>query len=51
MVLITTDGGAPIPDEPGVLGNMKIIYRGPGLRNYITDQNTPEYLNYNGRID
>jgi len=51
VVLITTDGGVPIPDEPKVLGNMKIIYRGEGLQNYITDQNTPEYLNYNGRID
>lgn len=51
IVLITTDGGAPIPDEPGVKGNMKIIYRGPGQRNYLTDQNTPAFLNYSGRID
>jgi len=51
IVLITTDGGTPIPDEPGVKGNMKIIYRGPGQRNYLTDQNTPAFLNYSGRID
>ena len=51
IVLITTDGGVSIPDEPGVLGNMKIIYRGPGKRNYVTDQNNPAYLNYDGRID
>jgi hypothetical protein len=51
IVVITTDGGASIPDEPGVKGNMKIIYRGPGLRNYLTDQNTPAFLNYSGRID
>jgi hypothetical protein len=29
---------------------MKIIYRGPGQRNYVTDQNNPDYLDYNGRI-
>ncbi len=51
IVLITTDDGEYIPDEPGVLGNMKIIYRGPGQRNYLTDQNNAAYLNYNGRID
>lgn len=51
IVLITTDGGATIPDEPGVKGNMKIIYREPGQRNYLTDQNTPAFLNYSGRID
>jgi hypothetical protein len=51
IFIITTDGGVSIPDEPGVLGNLKIIYRGPGQRNYITDQNNSAYLNYNGRID
>ncbi len=51
IVIVTTDGGVSIPDEPGVKGTMKIIYRGPGLRNYLTDQNTPAYLNYTGRID
>lgn len=51
IVIIATDGGQSIPDEPGVLGNMKIIYRGPGQRNYVSDQNNSAYLNYNGRID
>ena len=50
IVLINTDGGVEIPDSPRVLATMKIIYRGNGLRNYLTDQNTPGYLNYNGRI-
>ena len=40
-----------IPDDPRVLATMKIIYRGDGLRNYLTDQNDPAYLNYNGRIN
>src|SRR5450759_832177 len=51
IVLINTDGGIGIPDAPRVFANMKIIYRGPGLRNYLTDQNTTAYINYNGRID
>ena len=51
IVLINTDGGAEIPDDPRILANMKIIYRGEGLRNYVSDANTPEYLNYDGRIN
>jgi hypothetical protein len=51
IVLINTDGGVDIPDSPRVFANMTIIYRGAGQRNYVTDQNTPAYLNYNGRIN
>jgi hypothetical protein len=51
IVIINTDGLVPILDDPRVLATMKIIYRGPGERNYLTDQNSPEYLNYNGRIN
>ncbi len=50
IVIINTDGGVTITDEPKVKATMKIIYRGPGQRNYVTDQNNPEYLDYNGRI-
>jgi hypothetical protein len=56
IVIITTDTSlvtglpAEIPDEPKVLGNMKIIYHTDGSRNYLTDQNIPTLLNYNGRI-
>ncbi|HEY8933955.1 MAG TPA: CotH kinase family protein, partial [Cyclobacteriaceae bacterium] len=50
IVIITTDNNQDIPDEPKILGNMKIIYNGPGVRNYISDQNTALALNYNGRI-
>jgi hypothetical protein len=39
-----------ITDEPKVLATMKIIRRPDGTRNYLTDQNSPEFLNYNGRI-
>ncbi|MBA4321625.1 MAG: secretion system protein Por [Odoribacter sp.] len=51
IVIINTDGGVEIPDDPRVLADMKIIYRGQGLRNFVTDQNNTAYLNYNGRIN
>jgi hypothetical protein len=51
ILLINTDGGAYILDDPRILASMKIIYRGEGLRNFLTDENTPGYLNYNGRIN
>ena len=50
IVVINTDGGANIPDEPKVLGMMKIIWHQDGSRNYMTDIDNPEYLNYDGRI-
>lgn len=50
IVIIETDGGVAIPDEPKVLGNMKIIWHQDGSRNYLTDINNPEFLNYDGRI-
>ena len=45
IVIINTDHGMEIPDDPRNLADMKIIYRGPGLMNYVSDQNTPGYLN------
>jgi len=51
IVIINTDNGAYIPDEPGILATMKIIDRGQGKRNYVTDQDSLDYLNYSGRID
>ncbi|PKP04291.1 MAG: secretion system protein Por [Bacteroidetes bacterium HGW-Bacteroidetes-6] len=50
IVIIETDGGVSIPNEPKVLGNMKIIYHTDGSRNYMADQNNLAFLNYNGRI-
>ncbi len=50
IVIIITDGGVTIPNEPKVKATMKIIDRGPGQRNYVADQDNPLYLNYNGRI-
>lgn len=56
IVIITTDKdpvtGVPreIPDEPKILGSMKIIFHEDGTRNWLTDQAEDQYLNYDGRI-
>lgn len=56
IVIITTDNdpstGLPLEiiDDPKILASMKIIKRPDGTRNYLADQNTAEFLNYNGRI-
>ncbi|RKS90371.1 putative secreted protein (Por secretion system target) [Flavobacterium limicola] len=56
IIIITTDNdpntGLPLEilDDPKVLASMKIIKRPDGTRNYLTDQNTAEFLNYSGRI-
>jgi hypothetical protein len=56
IVIINTDinsnTGWPteIPDEPKIGATMKIIFRSNGSRNYISDANNPEFLNYSGRI-
>ncbi len=51
IVLINTSNNVPITDNPRVLASMKIIDRGNGERNYMTDQNNPVFLNYNGKIE
>jgi len=50
IVIINTENGAEIPDEPKILGTMKIIQRPNGARNFLTDANNDEYLNYSGTI-
>ena len=56
IMLITTDldpetnSPIEIPDEPKVLGTMKLIFRPDGTRNYLTDITNDSFLNYNGRI-
>lgn len=50
IVIIITDAGVPIRDEPKVPATMKIVWRGEGQRTYVTDQDDPLYLNYYGRI-
>jgi CotH kinase protein/Lamin Tail Domain/Secretion system C-terminal sorting domain len=56
IVIINTDisatTGLPLEilDDPRILSNMKIIKHPDGSRNFMTDQNTTAFLNYNGRI-
>ena len=40
-----------ILDDPRIVADLKIIKRPDNTRNYLTDQNTTEFLNYNGKID
>ncbi len=56
IVIVTTDNnpstGRPreIVDYVKVLGNMKVIERPNGARNFVNDQNNLDYLSYTGRI-
>jgi len=56
IFIITTDvdpnTGQPmeIPDDPKIWASMKIIYHQDGSRNYMTDQDDAEFLNYDARI-
>lgn len=51
IVILNTDNAQVIPDNPSIFGSMKIIYKGEGVQNYVTDQTNPLFLNYNGRIE
>lgn len=39
-----------IPDDPKIWADLKIIYHEDGSRNYMTDQDNPEFLDYDERI-
>ncbi|MEN8765268.1 MAG: CotH kinase family protein [Wenyingzhuangia sp.] len=48
IMVIKTDHG--IQDDPKVPGTMKLIYNDDGNRNYLSDLDNEEALNYNGHI-
>lgn len=50
IVIITTNNGQTIPDQPRIRASMKIIYRGQGVRNFVADEGDGTKLNYNGII-
>lgn len=50
VILITTDNGSSIPDEPKVGATMKILYVNDTTTNYLANENDSAFLNYNGRI-
>lgn len=47
IIVITTNGGQTIPDDPKIRATMGVINNGSGNRNHLTDP----YNNYNGYID
>ena len=50
IIIISTENNATIPDEPKILGTMKIIQRPNGARNFLTDVNNEDFLDYSGTI-
>lgn len=50
IVLINVDGNATIPDEYKVCGTMKILYVNDSTTNYLSNQNVPAYIHYEGRV-
>ena len=50
IIIINTDNGATIPDEPKIGATMKILYVNDTTINDLSNQNDTAYLNYCGRI-
>lgn len=50
IVLINVDGNATIPDDYKVPGTMKILYVDDSTTNYVSNQNNPAYIHYEGRV-
>lgn len=50
IVIIDIDNANEIPDDPRVFGAMKIIQRPNGARNFISDAENKEFLDYSGAI-
>ncbi|MGL1888111.1 MAG: CotH kinase family protein [Reichenbachiella sp.] len=50
IIMITTEGGTAIQDDPKVSAEMKIVYRGEGERTFLTDENDVAFLDYSGNI-
>ncbi len=50
IVIIETDNGAEIPNDPRIFGTMKIIKRPDGSRNFLSDANNDNFVDYFGTI-
>jgi hypothetical protein len=50
IVIINTENGAEILDDPRIYAAMKIIERPNGARNYLCDADNEDYLDYSGTI-
>ena len=49
-IVILNTNGADIPDEPKIDATMKIIKRPENELNYVSDENNPDYLDFDGPI-
>ncbi|MFB0938864.1 MAG: CotH kinase family protein [Urechidicola sp.] len=50
IIIIEIDNGDEILDDPRVFGSMKIIKRPDGSKNFVSDANNEDYLDYSGAI-
>jgi len=50
IVVIDTENGDEIPDDPRIFGLMKIIERPDGARNFVCDVDNESFLDYSGTI-
>jgi hypothetical protein len=50
IVIIEIDNKGEILDDPRVFGSMKIIKRPDGFRNFVSDANNEDFLDYSGAI-
>lgn len=50
IVIIETDNGDEILDDPRIFGSMKIIQRPDGARNFVCDADNEAFLDYSGTI-
>ena len=50
IVIINTEGGQDIPNDPKIDATMQIIYRENGDRNFLSDISDPDAIHYDGDI-
>lgn len=50
IVIIDTENGDEIPDDPRIFGSMTVIQRPDGARNFVCDVDNDAYLDYSGTI-
>lgn len=50
IVIINTEGGQSIPNEPKIGASMIIIDNGEGMQNAVTDVSNPESIDFDGAI-
>jgi len=50
LVIIDTQGGQTIPDEPKIFADMQIVYRGEGQRTLLNDKDNQEFIDFDSKI-